>query len=353
MSALGIGVSVALEQAHLADLRRHGDSEVRPGDSDHAVNVLAGGPPPWLSAAIAAADLSRYPDAVEATRAIAALHGRAPEEIVITNGAAEALWLLGPALRPRRVVLVQPGFSETEAALRAYAIPTEHSASCAAVPADADCVVLTNPTSPDGSLRDRADLLALRRPGRTVVIDEAFMSMVPGEPESLASVSLPDVIVVRSLTKLLSVAGLRVGYALAPAHLAERLISVRPPWSANALALQVLSTAAAHRDELAELADRVVVERRDLTHRLEQIPQLRVYPSWTNFVLVEAPDGPGLIDGLRARSIAVRPAATFPGFGVDHIRLTARDSVTNARLVAAIEAALEGLDLGRTAVSGP
>jgi histidinol-phosphate aminotransferase len=322
------------------DLRRHGDSEVRPGDRDHAVNVLAGGPPPWLSAALADTDVSCYPDAAEASGAIAALHGRAPEEVVITNGAAEALWLLGPALRPRSVALLQPGFSETEAALRAYAIPADHYSSTLAVPADAECVVVTNPTSPDGSLRARADLLALRRPGRTVVVDEAFMSMVPGEAQSLAGWSLPDVIVVRSMTKLLSVPGLRVGYALAPAHLAERLISVRPPWSANALALQVLVTAAAHRGEMAALADRAMTERIDLTERLEQIPQLSVHPSHTNFVLIEVPDGPRLIGGLRARAIAVRPAATFPGFGPNHIRLTARDSATNARLVAAIEAAL-------------
>jgi histidinol-phosphate aminotransferase len=322
------------------DLRRHGDREVRPGDVDHAVNVLAGGPPQWLTAAIAAADLSRYPDASEATRAIAALHGRAPEEVVITNGASEALWLLGPALRPRRVALLAPGFSETEAALAAHGIPVDHCFRFSSVSADADCVVATNPTSPDGALRLREEFLALRAPARTLVVDEAFMSMVPGEPESLAAQSHADVIVVRSLTKLLSVPGLRVGYALAPAALAERLKAVRPPWSANALALKVLVAAAAHPGELAALARRAASERVDLSGRLGQIRGLTLHPSHTNFVLVEVPDGPGLIARLRAQSIAVRPAASFPGFGPHHIRLTARDGATNARLAAAIEAAL-------------
>jgi histidinol-phosphate/aromatic aminotransferase/cobyric acid decarboxylase-like protein len=324
----------------LRALRRHGDSEVRPGDSDHAVNVLAGGPPAWLTQALAEVDVTRYPDAADATAAIASLHERDADEVVITNGASEALWLLGPALGPRLAALVQPGFTETEAALHAHAIPVQRVFAPADVPADADLVVVTNPTSPDGALRDREDLLALRAPGRTVVVDEAFMSMVPGEPGSLARERLDDVIVVRSLTKLLSVPGLRVGYALAPAPLAARLAAVRPPWSANALALAVLSAAAGHRHELASLAQRAAAERHDLTARLQQIEEITIHPSHTNFVLITVPDGPAVVAALRARAIAVRPAASFPGFDERHIRLTARDPEANARLVDAIGAAL-------------
>ncbi len=325
----------------IAGLRRHGDAEVRPGDADHAVNVLAGGPPAWLTDALADTDISHYPNPERAVAAVAALHGRAAAEVVITNGAAEALWLLGPALRPRRVALIQPGFTETEAALRAHAIPLERCFELDRVPAEADLVVVTNPTSPDGVLRHRADLLALRAPGRTVVVDEAFMSLVPDEPESLAGESLPDLIVIRSMTKVLSVPGLRVGYALAPAPLAERLAAVRPPWSANAFALSALIAASEHPRELADRAHRAAAERRDLTARLAHLPAVTIHPSDTNYVVIEVPDGPGLVEALRAERIAVRPAASFPGFGAHHIRLTARDSAANARLAAAITAALE------------
>jgi histidinol-phosphate aminotransferase len=321
-------------------LRRHGDAEVRPGDVDHAVNVLSGGPPAWLSAALERADISRYPDAGRATEAIAALHGRDPSEVVITNGASEALWLLGPALSPSHVVLIQPGFTETEAALRAHDIPIEHGFGLDGVSTQADLVVVTNPTSPDGALRRRDDLLALCAPGRTLAVDEAFMSMVPGEPESLARDPRGGVIVVRSLTKLLSVPGLRVGYALAPPELADRLRAVRPPWSANALALTALTAACEHRHELAALARRAAAEGRDLSARLGSIPGLVIHPSHTNFVVIEAPDGPALLAALRAQAIAVRPAASFPGFHEHHIRLTARDPAANARLAAAIEVAL-------------
>jgi histidinol-phosphate/aromatic aminotransferase/cobyric acid decarboxylase-like protein len=328
-------------------LRRHGDTMVRPGDADHAVNVLAGGPPPWVAAALADAladhRVTRYPDPAAALGAVADLHGRHPDEVVLTNGGAEALWLLGPALSPRRAALLQPGFTETEAALHAHGIPVVRVRSAGEIPADADLVVLTNPASPTGALRQRADVLALREPGRILVVDEAFMSMVPGETESLARQPLEDVIVVRSLTKLLSVPGLRVGYALAPAPLTARLHRVRPPWAANAMALAVITAAAEHRHELAGLAVRAASEREDLISALAAIPGVAVFPSHTNFVLIRVPDGAAVVRALRDRAIAVRPADSFPGFGPDHIRVTARDSAANRRLAVALAESLEAL----------
>lgn len=333
-------------------LRRHGDRDVQPGDIDHAVNVLAGGPPAWLTDALQHAlrhDAERYPDERSAARALADLHGRSENEIVITNGAAEALWLLGPALRPGLAAVAHPAFTETEAALRAHDIPVarvlrDPDAGFAldpeAVPDAADLVVVGNPASPCGTLHPAAAILALRRPGRTVVVDEAFMGMVPGEPGSLAAEPLPDVIVVRSLTKLVSIPGLRAGYALAPPPLAAALRMVKPPWSANALALAALRAAAAHPGELAAAAARADAERADLAQRLAGLPGVRTWPSVTNFCLVEVPDGPAVLAALRARRIAVRSAASFPGLGQDHIRLTARDPAANARLAAALAEAM-------------
>ncbi len=323
-------------------LRHHGDRDVRPGDADHAVNVLAGPPPAWLRAALVAAldaDAHRYPDESRAAAALATLHGCEPDNVLITNGAAGALWLLGPALRPRRAALIQPGFTESEAALRAYGVVTERVFEPDRPAPHADLVVITNPSSPDGRLRRREEVLALSGRGRVLVVDEAFMPLVAGEPESLAYGLNDGVMVVRSLTKLLSVPGLRVGYVLAPAPLAAALRAVRPPWDANTLALAALRSAAAHPYELAALAARAGAERADLQQRLVRL-QITVWPSVTNFLLIEVPDGPRLIEELRAQRIAVRSAVTFPGFGANHIRLTARDPESNERLVGAIGAAL-------------
>ncbi|MEJ7796919.1 MAG: bifunctional adenosylcobinamide kinase/adenosylcobinamide-phosphate guanylyltransferase, partial [Solirubrobacteraceae bacterium] len=320
-----------------AGLRHHGDRDVRPGDADHAVNVVAGGPPSWLREALRhalEADASRYPDDRDASAALANLHGRDPGEVVACNGAAEALWLLPAALHPRLAACVHPGFTESEAALRAHGVPVVRVyrdpergfvLDPAAIPAAADLVVVGNPASPSGTLDPAHALLALRRPGRVVVVDEAFMDLVPGEAGSLVRERLDDVVVVRSLTKALSIPGLRAGYAVAAVPLAARLRAVRPPWSTNALALAALAATARRPDALAAVAARVAEERDDLTRRLSAVPGLRSWPSAANFCLVEVADGPALVAALRARSIAVRPAASFPGLGPQHVRLTARE----------------------------
>jgi histidinol-phosphate/aromatic aminotransferase/cobyric acid decarboxylase-like protein/adenosyl cobinamide kinase/adenosyl cobinamide phosphate guanylyltransferase len=344
----GRPIALAPPPAAEATLRHHGDRDVRPEDADHAVNVVSGGPPPWLRTALSnAVDSSdRYPDDADAREATAARHRRTPDEIVVTNGAAEALWLLGPGLRPQLAACVHPGFTEAEAGLRAHGIPVvrvlrdpeqRFALDPGAVPQAADLVVIGNP----GFGLDPAHaVLALRRPGRTVVVDEAFMDMVPGEAGSLASEPLPDVIVVRSLTKLLSVPGLRVGYAIAPAPLARRLEAVRPPWSANTLALATLSAAAEHAADVAALARRIAAERDDLHSRLAAIHGVRVWASPANFVLVEVPDGLRALDALRAEHIAVRPAGSFPGLSERHLRITARKPEANARVAAVLTGAL-------------
>ncbi|MBB4663741.1 bifunctional adenosylcobinamide kinase/adenosylcobinamide-phosphate guanylyltransferase [Conexibacter arvalis] len=347
--------AVRVGDVDLAELRTHGDTAVRAGDADHAVNVRAEGPPGWLRIAIERAlaeDATRYPSEIAACDALAALHGRAPDEVVPANGAAQALWLLPAALRPRLAAVVHPGFTESEAALRAHGVEVVRvlrDPACgfaldpAAVPEAADLVIVGNPASPSGTLDPAAALLALRRPGRTVVVDEAFIDLVPGEPGSLARERLDDVIVVRSLTKSLAIPGLRAGYALAAPPLAERLRAVRPPWSVNALALAALEAVARRPEPLAERAELTRVEQEDLQRRLAEIDGLRAWPSVANYCLVEVADGAAVATALRARRIAVREAASFPGLDARHLRLTARAPDENARLCAALAAAVSEL----------
>ena len=211
------------------DLRHHGDRETGPGLVDLAVNVRIPRPPDWLLERIAAAlpGLAAYPDPAAAGDALAAAHGRTREQVLPTSGAAEAFVLLARALRPRRAVVVHPQFTEPEAALTAAGHRVERVLTRpangfrldpAGIAPDADLVVIGNPTTPTGVLHPAATLAALARPGRVLVVDEAFMDAVPGAPESLAGADLPGLVVLRSLTKTWGLAGLRVGYALGDAE---------------------------------------------------------------------------------------------------------------------------------------
>jgi histidinol-phosphate aminotransferase len=338
----------------MTDLHLHGDELARGARDDLAVNVVAGGPRPWLRSALAAAldHLGAYPDEAAATAAVAARHGRGLKEVVLLNGASQAFWLAA-ALGPRRPVCVHPSFTEPDVALRAARRPPRHvvldqpwALSPDDIPDDADLVVVGNPTNPTGVLHPRAALAALCRPGRVTLVDESFMDFVPGEPETLAAQrELPGLVVVRSLTKLHAIPGLRAGYLLAPAPLAARLRAQRAAWSVNALALAAIEAIVSRPDHAAAIARNTAGQRADLVARLRHLPGATVHPGAANFVLLDLPGGDSAARRLREQGIAVRPCASFPGLTADHLRLTVRDSATHARAVDALGAcALPGHD---------
>ncbi len=246
----------SLDASPLAAARYHGDQAVTPGVLDFAVNVRHREPPDWLLQRLSARlpDLAGYPsidDVQRAQDAVAQRHGRARHEVLTLAGAAEGFALL-PNLRPQLAAIIAPSFTEPAAALTAAGVPVHHvvleppfGLDGAAVPEDADLVVVGNPTNPTSVLHSRAQLLGLRRPGRILVIDEAFADSVPGEPESLAGASLPDVLVLRSLTKTWSLAGLRVGYALGSPDLLARLTTRRAHWPLGTLQLTAIAACCA------------------------------------------------------------------------------------------------------------
>lgn len=155
-------------------------------------------------------------------------------------------------LSPVRAAIVVPAFTEPAIALSAAGITAHHVVlkppfvlDTAHVPDDADLVVVGNPTNPTSVLHLREQLLELRRPGRILVVDEAFADWVPGEPQSLADDSLPDVLVLRSLTKTWSLAGLRVGYALGSPDVLARLTVQRAHWPLGTLQLTAIAACCA------------------------------------------------------------------------------------------------------------
>ena len=330
----------------------HGDRMVPPGYEDFAVNVFGGGPPEWLARALREAldaGAGRYPDEREAVAVVAARHGRHEEAVLALNGAAEAFWLLAAVSRPRRPVVIAPAFTEAQAALRGHGREPElvhrrevdgFALDPDAVPDDADLVVVANPCNPTGTLHSADAVAALVRPGRTVVVDEAFIDLVPGEAESLANrTDLPGLVVLRSLTKSLGIPGIRAGYLLAHPDLIARLAGARQPWSVNALALAALRAWAAREAPTAGIAERVAGARERLRASLEALPGVSVHPGAANFLLMRVPDGRRVLAALSDRGIAVRPTLDL-GLDADHLRVAVRDDAANDRLVTALDEVL-------------
>lgn len=346
------------------DLAHHGDAEATPGLVDLAVNVSRAPAPDWLTGPIAGSltRLASYPDPTEARQAIAARHGRPPAEVLLTAGAAEAFVLLARALSgARRPVVVHPQFTEPELALRNAGHTVHRTILREAdgfrldpdlVGDDADLVLIGNPTNPTSVLHPAVDVLTLARPGRVLVVDEAFAdstysATVDGEPESLsARCDVPGLVVIRSLTKTWGLAGLRIGYLLGPADLVGRLAAAQPLWAVSTPALAAAVECATPRAVAHEraLAARLAADRGYLVRRLRELPGVTVPGEPTSaFVPVRIAGADRIRVALRARGYAVRRGDTFPGLGADWLRIAVRDTSTTDGFVAVLSQVLEAI----------
>ncbi|MFJ3883476.1 Rv2231c family pyridoxal phosphate-dependent protein CobC [Streptomyces sp. NPDC090077] len=353
-----VAATCAVATAEEHDLRHHGDAEVADAGGtlvDLAVNVRSDTPPQWLKDRIAASlgDLAAYPDGRAARAAVAARHGLPVERVLLTAGAAEAFVLIARALGAVRPVVVHPQFTEPEAALRDAGHRVERvllrpedgfRLDPAAVPEDADLVVVGNPTNPTSVLHPAGVLAALARPGRTLVVDEAFMDAVPGEREALAGrMDVPGLIVLRSLTKTWGLAGLRIGYVLAEPEVIAELAAAQPLWPVSTPAL-VAAEACVSPAALAEAeaaARRIALDREHLLAGLAEFEEVRVSGVAEGpFVLVRIPGAAEVRTRLRALGFAVRRGDTFPGLDPDWLRLAVRDRTTTGRLLQALDHAL-------------
>jgi histidinol-phosphate/aromatic aminotransferase/cobyric acid decarboxylase-like protein len=314
-------------------LRHHGDVEATPGLLDLAVNVYAGPRPTWLDEALRSSldDVGAYPSATAAERALAAMHGRSPDDVLATAGAAEAFSLVARLRAWRKPVVVHPQFTEPHAALEQAGhtvtevlLPAPFALDPALVPDDADLVIVGNPTNPTGVLHPATAIGALLRPGRLVVVDEAFMDTVPGEPESMAGATNAGLLVIRSLTKHWGIPGVRAGYVLGRPDIVVGLRRCQVPWSVSttAAAAMLACASAEARAEADRRAHQIVGWREHLEKTLADLGIEHVSSS-ASFVLARV--GDGVHGRLRAAGIAVRRADTFPGLGPDWVRIAVRD----------------------------
>ena len=333
------------------ELRRLG---LRRSDlTDFSVCTNPHGPSPRVAEALCDVRVDHYPDP-ESRRlrtALAEIHGVPPERILAGNGVSELIWLAAQAFvhGGERVLVLGPTYGEYA---RAALLRGAHLIHCNADEADAFAVkptevladlrrseprvvFLCNPNNPTGMVLAPAviDSWASARPHTLFIVDEAYQRFVPGLQSLIAS-ALPNVLVLRSLTKDYALAGLRIGYAVGSENAIASLRNVRPPWSVNAFA-QVAALAAlgdqAHLERtLAELG----AAKAEFVSALADAG-LEVVPSQCHYFLVRVGHARAVRQKLLQRGYLVRAGDSF---GLpEHIRLATRLRAENARLATVLK----------------
>jgi threonine-phosphate decarboxylase len=343
-----------------AALFRHGDrAATAPGLLDFSVTVNPLGPPPSVLRALQGglAAVGRYPDpdCVLLRERLAALHGCPPDAVVVGNGGNDLIYAVTRAARPRRVAIAEPTYTEyLRAALHSGAAVSHWLGEGDTFepapfdPEDADLVWLCNPNNPTGRLwPPPAELAAWvsAHPRTLFAVDEAFLPLlIPNENALERSLiphlgPLPNVVVLRSLTKQYALPGLRLGYALAGGEWAARVRAEVVPWSVNALAQAAALAALADEAYAARTNSWLAGAARAWAGQLAAAsPRLCPLPSATHFVLLRVAGSTALeaAERLLRQGFAVRDASNFVGLDAHHLRLAARTLADNDRLLAVL-----------------
>jgi histidinol-phosphate/aromatic aminotransferase/cobyric acid decarboxylase-like protein len=319
-----------------------------------------------LRRALAGAAIRDYPDREHQVlrQAIAQRHGLEAAMVLPGNGAAELFtWAGRDAAQAGVSLLPVPGFADYQRALacwqgawRPLELPLRWSGPFPqpfAAPTEAAAVLwITNPHNPTGQLWSRESLVPLLERFALVIVDEAFLPLVPGgEAQSLLPWvgRCPGLVVIRSLTKLAAIPGLRLGYALADPTRLARWAAWRDPWPVNGLAAAAGVALMADRAWDQRVQGWLAQEGPWLAGELAQLPDLVPMASAANFLLVrgERAGQPCSLNGLRLaleqrHRILVRDCRSFTGLGESWLRLAVLDRCGNKRLLGALAQELGG-----------
>lgn len=294
-------------------------------------------PPPafvdaWLDA-LRAVPLNRYPDrGARALRAsLAAWLGQPDERVFCANGSNEVLQtlLLAYAGAGRRAVVFEPTYALHSHISRItgttvvegertddYTVSTTEAGLLIAAERPA-VVFLCSPNNPTGTVEPRSTVEALlaavldHGPG-LLVVDEAYGEFADWSAMELVRDDVP-LVVARTYSKVWSLAALRLGYAIAPTPVVAELEKVVLPYHLSVATQLAGSVAVAFEPEMQERVTALVEERRRLVDALRQLPDLTVFPSGANFVLVRYDgDAHGLWERLVEHGVLVRDFSRWP-----------------------------------------
>ena len=328
---------------------------------DYSANIRPGGPPEWVRAALLQAldNVPYYPQlSMENARAaLGSYLGLAPEMVLPTAGGIAAISLVTQR-KAGRVRIPAPAFVEYAQLSERSGLPVElrpliGEGHCIRTPAEAlgaeleenTCVWLCNPSNPIGagfSPQEVEELLCcVEQRSGLLVVDEAFIHYCPENSVRHLLADHPRLLITGSMTKILGIPGVRLGY-LAGGELLPELADCLDPWNLNCFAEAVLLALPEHAADIDEECARNASRREAMRSGLEALG-VYVYPSQANFFLCDFHrDVRPIEDKLLEQKILVRRCMNFPG--VDdgkHLRLAVKDERSNDYFLSKLEEAMQ------------
>ncbi|HCF71532.1 MAG TPA: threonine-phosphate decarboxylase [Syntrophomonas sp.] len=284
----------------------------------------------------------------------------APENLVLGNGGSELIYLVGRMYYGSRIVVLAPSFSEYGAGIEQpdikhiclkpeqnFALPVRKIIEEIR---EGDLLFIANPNNPTGNLFPSHELeqivTAAGRSNAVVVIDEAFIDFA-GDKNSLRYLAQENsnLIILGSLTKFFAMPSLRLGYAVSTVTNINRMEQLLPVWRINAMAMVAGEASISHREYIEQTLSTIKTERQFLSRELGKIEGLQVYPSESNFILLNALHtgftAHEIQDQLGPKGILIRECSNFINLSPFYFRLAVKAHKENERLVKALRDVLK------------
>lgn len=280
------------------------------------------------------------PDALTLRKLISSKLSISPEEIGVTNGATEAIYLIAQAFRGSKTAVVIPTFREYEDACEIHEHSLYFIESLEDIESDTQLVWLCNPNNPTGKIYDKEYLekVISNNPNTCFIIDQSYAAFTNNKIWSAnEALKHSNVILLHSLTKCYAIPGLRLGYITAQKDKIDKIKHYSMPWSVNQLAqlagLYLLENVS------YDFSD-YLLESQRVQKQLAKVSGVNVYASDMHFFLCQLEKGKAsdlkkfLIE---TEGFLIRDAANFRGLNESYFRIAAQDQPNNNLLVKAIE----------------
>ncbi|RSL32061.1 pyridoxal phosphate-dependent class II aminotransferase [Salibacterium salarium] len=276
-----------------------------------------------------------------------------PDQVLPGNGGAELIYAVARLFQQKKIVLIEPTFTEYRKALEAnqatitsvyvsessdWRWSFEQVKACLE---DADGVWMCEPNNPTGTAANRKELKQLldycKATAKTLVVDEAFYDFQT-EPFPFVSYTSRDfpVIQIRSLTKMFTIPGLRAGYMMASQEIIDQIQVFLPPWNVNVIAERAISFVLSEQKFVEHTVSYITSERERVKKAVEDETSFKIFSSDTNFFLLchkDHRDTKELLTFLAEHNLHARHTYHFPILEGKYIRLAVRTKTENNHLI--------------------
>lgn len=301
------------------------------------------------------------PDAKHLTQTLAKHLGIDPQYILCGSGSTELIYLTVRALKPEKVLMPMPTFSEYELACKSYEsrvmsyelkesdnfdINADEFINAMAdgylaahrspLAAPVDMAFLCNPNNPTGRLMKKEDVLKVAEAARELkcylVVDEAFIDFVPEESVIKEVQHNPYLIVLRSMTKFYALSGMRIGYGVFPLAILDTIRRHKEPWTINTIA-QIAGIAALNDAGYKNQTFKVMRNEKKILEDGFKLLGITYFPSSANFYLIKHDNAQKIIASLGNRGLMIRDCSNFMGLDGSYMRIAVKSNKDNMKLL--------------------